>query len=63
MADVELDRLLISVKEMAHVLDVSTTTAYDLLNKGEIEDTYIGASRKAVYQSVLDYVDRLRQAH
>lgn len=53
MADVK--PLLVSVKEAARILDCSTWKVYELLNAGEIDGRYMGASRKVIYTSLEAY--------
>ena len=55
-----VDPLFVTVKDAARVLALSPKTIYRLMDAGEIEDTYHGRKRMAVYASVLAYGEKLR---
>jgi excisionase family DNA binding protein len=52
--------LLYTIPEAAHVLRISRTKLYELLDTGEIESIHIGRSRKIPADSLRSYVSRLR---
>jgi excisionase family DNA binding protein len=52
--------LLYTIPEAAHVLRISRTKLYELLDAGEIESIHIGRSRKIPADSLRSYVSRLR---
>lgn len=54
------DRLQVSVKRAAELLDYSTRTVYRLIEKGELETTGSGQLLRIDYASLLAYQDRIR---
>lgn len=57
------ERLVVSPKRAAFMLDCGITTLYELMNNGELQSFRDGGSRKVVVASIRKYVaDRLPQA-
>jgi excisionase family DNA binding protein len=54
-------RLLLTVREAAHALGVGRSTAYELVNAGELEVVHIGRACRVPVAVVEAYVERLRQ--
>jgi excisionase family DNA binding protein len=54
-------RLLLTVRETAHALGVGRSTAYELINAGELEVVHIGRACRVPVAVVEAYVERLRQ--
>lgn len=53
--------LLLTVREAAREIAVSKAQMYRLLQAGEIESVKIGRSRKIVRESLVQYVQHLRE--
>lgn len=56
----EVERILLSVSEAAHMLGISRAKMYMLRNVHEIESVSIGRARRIPQSAVSDYVRRLR---
>jgi excisionase family DNA binding protein len=56
----EREPLLLTVDEVAKMLRIGRTIAYQLMQKGEIHSVKIGRNRRVVACSIRDYVMRLR---
>jgi excisionase family DNA binding protein len=56
----EREPLLLTVDEVAKMLRIGRTVAYQLMQKGEIHSVKIGRNRRVVASSIRDYVMRLR---
>ena len=56
----EREPLLLPVDEVAKMLRIGRTVAYQLMQKGEIHSVKIGRNRRVVASSIRDYVMRLR---
>ena len=54
------DRLQVSVKRAADLLDYSTRTIYRLITAGELETTGSGQLLRITYESILAYQERIR---
>ena len=54
-------RLLLTVREAAHALGVGRSTAYELINAGELEVVHIGRACRVPVAVVEAYVERLRR--
>ena len=54
-------RLLLTVLEAAHALGVGRSTAYELINAGELEVVHIGRACRIPVAAVEAYVERLRR--
>lgn len=54
------DRLQVSVKRAAELLDYSTRTIYRLIAAGELETTGRGQLLRIDYQSLIAYQTRIR---
>lgn len=55
-------RLLLTVREAAHALGVGRSTAYELINAGELEVVHIGRACRVPVVVVEAYVERLRRS-
>lgn len=53
------NRLLYKVKEVAEMLGIGRSKAYELVRIGEIPSVRVGASLRVRGQDVQDYVDNL----
>ncbi len=53
------NRLLYKVKEVAEMLGIGRSKAYELVRTGEIPSVRVGASLRVRGQDVQDYVDNL----
>lgn len=56
----EDDLQLMSVKDVASRLAVTSWTVYQLLDQGRMESVYIGRSRKVPARSFREYVKSLK---
>ncbi len=56
----EREPLLLTVDEVAKMLRIGRTVAYQLMQKGEIHSVKIGRNRRVVASSIREYVMRLR---
>lgn len=54
------ERLQVSVRHAAEMLDYSTRTIYRLISQGELATTGSGQLLRIDYQSLLDYQSRIR---
>jgi excisionase family DNA binding protein len=54
------DRLQVSVKRAAELLDYSTRTIYRLIAAGELETTGSGQLLRITYDSIVAYQERIR---
>ncbi|NJK79530.1 MAG: helix-turn-helix domain-containing protein [Chloroflexaceae bacterium] len=52
--------LLITIREAQHLLRLDDNSIYKLLATGELDAIKIGRSRRIVYQSLMDLVERKR---
>jgi hypothetical protein len=52
---------LVSITDFGAEVGVGRTTAYQLVEAGEVETVYIGARRLVVADSIDNYVERLRE--
>lgn len=52
--------LLLTICEAAELLSVGRTTAYRLIDDGELEVVRIGRSARVPRSAVVDFVERLR---
>lgn len=62
MNETELTPLLLYVEEAAKVLRTSRSDMYRLIQKGDVETVPVGRGQRVVYESLMAYVNRLRQA-
>ena len=54
-----MERLLIGIEDAAETLGVGRSTAYSLINTGDLETVKIGRRSLITAASVRDYVERL----
>ncbi len=54
-----MERLLIGIEDAAETLGVGRSTAYSLINAGDLETVKIGRRSLITAASVRDYVERL----
>lgn len=59
MSQIQPDPIFVSVKEAAHLLNLTTWTVYKLLDAQEIASQYEGRRRLVRYASVVEYADGL----
>jgi hypothetical protein len=52
------ERLVVSPRRTATLLDCGVTRVYELINSGELDSYKDGAARKVVVASIRDYVAR-----
>ncbi len=52
------ERLVVSPRRTAVLLDCGVTRVYELINRGELESYKDGAARKIVVASIRGYVER-----
>jgi excisionase family DNA binding protein len=52
------ERLVVSPRRTAVLLDCGVTRVYELINSGELESYKDGAARKIVVASIRDYIAR-----
>jgi excisionase family DNA binding protein len=62
MSETELTPLLLTVEEAATVLRTSRSDMYRLIQRGDVETVPIGRGQRVVYESLVAYVNRLREA-
>lgn len=53
-------RLLLTVTETARLLGISRSTAYSLINAGQLEVVHIGRCARVPYAAAVEFVERLR---
>ena len=62
LPDGDLDGLLLTVEEAAHVLRIGRTTMYALVSAGEVQSVCIGRLRRIPYVCLETYVTSLLDA-
>lgn len=55
-----LEKLLLTVEEAAHVMGIGRTKMFELIAAGAVESVRIGASRRVPSAAIAEYVDHLR---
>jgi excisionase family DNA binding protein len=54
--DIPVQKLLLTLTEASHVLAISRSKLYDLLNSGNLPSVYIGKSRRVRWSDVEAFV-------
>ena len=58
-----MSKLLLTVPEVADVLNIGRTRVYDLMRSGELGSVKIGALRRVHVDAIEEYITSLGQAH
>lgn len=54
-----MDRLLLTVNEVAESLGLSRSKTYDLISKGQIRSVKLGRSRRITAEALAEFVEDL----
>lgn len=57
-----MERLLLSVEEVAELLSLGRTKVFELIRRGELESISVGKARRVPLAAAKEFVERAREA-